>query len=283
VDATVAALPTLRRRLLRLQDAALTQLIAESGPARRPLGELLREPLRNGLSARASTDPDGIRILTLTAVTRRDFGRHNTKVTSASRDKARGLWCEPGDIFIQRSNTPELVGSAAMFTGARDFTIFPDLLIRVRVTGALDPAYLELVLRAPATRRYFRDHAQGLAGSMPKISQATITGLPVPTPPLEVQRALAARATGQINQASLAAAALQGLEVRTTALRRSLLQSAFTGRLTEREPMDEPAELLLKRIAEERVTTTPTAARRRARTTPSAREHASNRPVEESA
>lgn len=38
-----------------------------------PLVNLLREPLRNGHSAKATTDEDGIRTLTLTAVTQRDF------------------------------------------------------------------------------------------------------------------------------------------------------------------------------------------------------------------
>jgi type I restriction enzyme S subunit len=282
LDTTVAAMRIVRQRLLQLQDAALTLLLDGSGSARRPLGDLLREPLRNGLSARASADPDGVRIFTLTAVTRRDFSHHHTKVTSADPDKARGLWCEPGDIFIQRSNTPELVGSAAMFTGDRDFAIFPDLLIRVRVTAALDPAYLELVLRAPATRRYFRERAQGLAGSMPKISQGTITALPVPTPPLDVQRALTSRARDQIDQAAHAAASLQELEKRSAALRRSLLQAALTGRLTRREPTDEPADLLLKRIAEERAVSAPTA-RRRMRTFPVAAGDAHNTHVEESA
>lgn len=37
------------------------------------LESLLRKPLRNGHSAKATTDPDGIRTLTLTAVTQRHF------------------------------------------------------------------------------------------------------------------------------------------------------------------------------------------------------------------
>ncbi|MFO0966082.1 MAG: restriction endonuclease subunit S [Gemmataceae bacterium] len=62
----------------------------EIGPAPRSwqivrLGDLLREPLRNGHSAKESPDPCGIRTLTLTAVTRASFSLANTKTTVAVR------------------------------------------------------------------------------------------------------------------------------------------------------------------------------------------------------
>src|SRR3954447_18945009 len=76
------------------------------------LGALLREPLRNGHSAKSTTDPAGVRTLTLTAVTKGDFSEENTKLTVAKPDAVVDLWLRPGDLFIERSNTPELVGTA---------------------------------------------------------------------------------------------------------------------------------------------------------------------------
>ena len=73
------------------------------------VAEVLREPMRNGRSDRASTDPQAVRTLTLTAVTKGEFVDKYTKPTSTAREMAAGLWLEPGDVLVQRSNTPELV------------------------------------------------------------------------------------------------------------------------------------------------------------------------------
>lgn len=265
IDAAATSVAETLRRVRRLQEATLVELLRDAGPATDRLGDLLREPLRNGLSARASSDPAGVRVLTLTAVTRRDFSARHTKVTSASRVKARGLWCQPGDIFVQRSNTPELVGSAAMYDGTRDFTIFPDLLIRVRVNERLHPRFAELILQAPQTRNHFRTHAQGLAGSMPKISQGTIAAVPMPVPSLTEQERLIEKVDAHLTSAQQAITGLEQMQKRCAALRRAVLAAAVHGRLTMPDPTDEPAVYLLKRYAEARAATA-TAGRRRART-----------------
>jgi len=57
----------------------------------RVLAELLREPLKNGHSAKEIDSPDGIRTLTLSAVTEDDFGEHNTKITCADPERVRDL------------------------------------------------------------------------------------------------------------------------------------------------------------------------------------------------
>ncbi|MCK6504165.1 hypothetical protein L6R53_12315 [Myxococcota bacterium] len=119
------------------------------------LGGLLREPLRNGKSARASVSGEGVRVFTLTAVTKGDFSEENTKVSVLRPEDADDVWAEPGDIFIERSNTPELVGTAALYTGRRRFAVFPDLLIRVRLDERLDERFLAHFLRSEAARRYF--------------------------------------------------------------------------------------------------------------------------------
>ena len=76
----------------RLVDAELERL-ADSPAV--PLGQLLRAPLRNGHSARATDSPDGIRTLTLTAVTRGEFTERYTKMTSADREQSQGSLVAP--------------------------------------------------------------------------------------------------------------------------------------------------------------------------------------------
>lgn len=51
------------------------------------LEDLLREPLKNGHSATATNSQEGIRTLTLTAVTKNNFSIENTKLTTADPNK----------------------------------------------------------------------------------------------------------------------------------------------------------------------------------------------------
>lgn len=262
LDAANDALRSTHRRMEVLQQR-LVDVAIESKVVH--LGDLLREPLRNGLSARASSD-GSIRVVTLTAVTKAAFVDGNTKLIDPGARPVDDLWMQPGDIFIQRSNTPELVGTAALFEGPAEWAIFPDLLIRVRVDrDRVDPRYLALVLRSTALRRYFQRSAQGIAGSMPKISQPVVEAAPVPLPTLERQREI----LGKVGVETEFAGRL-GLEARLAgrraeSLRRSILAAAFSGQLVPQDPDDEPASVLLERIRAERAAAKPAKRTRKAR------------------
>jgi type I restriction enzyme S subunit len=253
LDAAGALLHRAAARLRRMQEAVYANAVTGSWPMAR-LGTLLREPLRNGHSAKASQDGTGVRSLTLSAVTYRDFSEKNTKLTIAAPTRVRGLWLVPGDVLIERSNTPELVGTAALFRGPRDWSIFPDLLIRVRPSDELLPEFLEIVLKARPTRRYFQQAAQGIAGSMPKIDQRDVENLEVPVPPLGEQTKIVAVMDKQLSIVDAMSAQIDRALRRSAALRRLILEHAFTGKLVPQDPSDEPASVLLERIAARRAT-----------------------------
>ncbi len=155
------------------------------------LRTLLREPLRNGHSAREATSSEGVRTLTLTAVTKNSFSILNTKITVADASRVRDLWLSPGDILVERANTKELVGLAALYEGPTGFAIFPDLMVRVRVDRAriLEP-FLTAYLVSSSCRAYFQRSARGTAGNMPKIDHGTIEGTTVPVPSLDEQESV---------------------------------------------------------------------------------------------
>lgn len=250
LDAAEASLRSAQRRcgllLKRIIDSA-----SEGEPVR--LGALLRDPLRNGLSARRAVN-GSVRVVTLTAVTRSEFTEDNTKLIEPDNRSVDDLWMSPGDIFVQRSNTPDLVGTASMYRGDPRWAIFPDLLIRVRPNDRVDPEYLELVLRSETLRRYFRRSAKGIAGSMPKISQPILEAAEIPLPDRARQRdivvAVAARVDGARQLETQVTKALFCLH----GLRCSILAAAFSGELVPQDPADEPASVLMARIRAERAT-----------------------------
>jgi len=296
LDAGEAGLRTVRQRLKRMRDAILaaavtgrlvpqdptdtpaTKLLADvgieplsHGPYEIPdgwvwasLGGLLREPLRNGLSAPAADPSVGLPTFSISAVTTGDFSDTNIKYTSADWGRAEDLWAEPGDVFVQRSNTPELVGTARLYTGAPRAAVFPDLLIRVRPVEHVLPAWVETVMSAGWCRDHVRHQAKGLAGSMPKISQPVLMELPLPVPPAEEQARIVTETERQMSFVEACERAVDAGVQRSAALRRSVLKEAFEGRLVPQDPTDEPASVLLERIRAERAAA-PKAKTRRAK------------------
>jgi type I restriction enzyme S subunit len=218
------------------------------------LGDVLREPMRNGRSGPTAPEGSGVRTYTITAVTKRDFGLHNTKWAVGEATDLTDLLVKNGDIFVQRSNTPELVGSSALYRGRDDAAIFPDLLIRLRPVEDLLPEWLEIVLRWGHTRSFLRSVASGLSSSMPKIDQTKIGRVAVPLPPIEEQKAIVAELNRRLSLIDAAGRTVEHQRQSCIRLRRSVLGAAFAGRLVSQSPDDEPAAALLDRIRAERET-----------------------------
>lgn len=99
------------------------------------LEELITDGPTNGYSPRAGENPNGTLSLKLTATTRgtldlsaRAVKRLNEVIKNDSK-----FWLREGDILIQRSNSREYVGTAAIYAGPERTYIYPDLMIRIRV------------------------------------------------------------------------------------------------------------------------------------------------------
>ena len=195
----------------------------------KPLRELLAEPMRNGKSAKTSTSGKGVRIATLTAVTANQFTESNTKPADLDPSELDDLWLQPEDIFVQRSNAPELVGSSAMYSGQPNWAIFPDLLIRVRCSPEILPKWMLANLQAPSTRRYFKENAKGSSGSMPKISQSIIAEAVIACPSLKNQEATLEEIERRFTVLDQVEATVNASLRRCGQLRQAMLKSAFGG------------------------------------------------------
>jgi type I restriction enzyme S subunit len=153
-----------------------------------PLAELLREPLKNGYSAKPVNHETPFRVLTLTATTSGWFDGRYFKYTEEGFAADSPFWLSPGDIVVQRGNTAEYVGMPALYDGPTNEFLYPDLMIRVRVHSEIDPRFVWYMLLAPQARKFLTDRATGSAGNMPKINQAILNMVPVPLPPLETRQ-----------------------------------------------------------------------------------------------
>lgn len=215
----------------------------------RPLPELLAQPMCNGYSGSPVQRVTPRKVLSLSATTSGVFLHEHFKYLDEPGLDSRDIWCEPGDILVQRGNTAEYVGVPAIYTGGSREFIFPDLMIRLRAERSLiTPAYLYYALSTPSIRNELRSKAKGSAGTMPKISQKILSEIKIPYCDPDAQL----RITEHIEEVSSRLTAMEHIIAeqlpRTMALRYSILERAFEGRLAPQNSADEPVMSLLKRI-----------------------------------
>jgi type I restriction enzyme S subunit len=228
------------------------------------IGDLLIAKPRNGYSPKSVEFETEMKSLTLTATTSGKFDPQHFKYVNEIIPQDSHLWLEPEDILIQRANTLEYVGVSAIYTGSSKDFIYPDLMMKCRANSRISTKFLYYLLSSNNVRSYFRNHATGTAGNMPKINQQTVISVPVLVPPLEEQAEIVRRVESLFAYGDRLEARYQAARAQVEKLTPSLLAQAFRGELVPQDPNDEPASVLLERIRATRAATAkPQRAKRR--------------------
>jgi type I restriction enzyme, S subunit len=193
------------------------------------LSDVLTGAPRNGWSAACDNADDGIPVLSLAAVTGFHYRPAEFKRTSLYASKNGHFWLQSGDILITRSNTPELVGHAAIYDGRPNPCIYPDLMMRLDIQPTdVDRRFVWYWLQSRTVRDFIERNAKGTSPTMKKISQGTVMAIPFPSSlPIENQRHIVAKLDALQSQVN----ALEKLQAQTAAeldaLLPSILDSAF--------------------------------------------------------
>lgn len=158
-----------------------------------PFGELYAVPSRNGVSVPKGDRSQGIKMINMGELFR--FSRigdtEMARVPLPDKDLEKSL-VEPGDLlFARRSLQLSGAGRCSIVMSAREPRTFESSIIRVR----LNPE-----LAAPEFYYYFFSSRLGREAIETIVEQAVVAGirasdlqqLPVPVPPLAVQRGIAA-------------------------------------------------------------------------------------------
>jgi type I restriction enzyme S subunit len=103
------------------------------------------------------------------------------------------LWLNDSDLLVQRGNSIEHVGVSAIYKGPSRKFVYPDLMMKIRVSSNISVDYVHLAMNCKLARDYLRQRATGTSGSMPKINHSTLVSLPIPLPPFAEQRRIVAR------------------------------------------------------------------------------------------
>jgi type I restriction enzyme S subunit len=214
-----------------MPDQLLASELAAVESAETPLPELLSVGLANGKSV--PTEEGGFPVLRLTALREGRIDLAERKPGAWTAADARRFMVERGDFLIARGNgSLRLVGRGGLVIDDPDAVAFPDTLIRARPDlSRIHPEFLAFVWNAPGVRRQIEQAVKSTAGIY-KVNQKDLAAVRVPVPSLADQERVTAVVRESRDALSRVALEVGGAVARSSALRRSLLDATFSGRLT---------------------------------------------------
>ena len=223
---------TIRNDTDRFMESALAEVFSKLPSNRCLLIEVLEKRPRNGWSPRCDNNPAGTPVLKLGAVLGFRFDLLAIKYTSLPTDPQAHYWATEGDMLISRSNTLDLVGHAAIYSGQPSPCIYPDLLMKMRTNpNVANPKFVIYWLQGQEARAYIRVHATGASSTMKKITQGDVCSLPFPKITIEEQQ----RVVAYLDAIQTEIDEMRRLQDRDTEhinqVGRAILERAFCGEL----------------------------------------------------
>jgi type I restriction enzyme S subunit len=182
------------------------------------------------------TSVEDVRLLQLGDIGAGRFNDHSSKWIS--RQRFEELGCTPvlpGDILISRMAEPLARACRAPDLGHACITAVDVALLRVDETIA-DPAYVMRMLNSPAFTR--RSEAVASGTTRKRISRRNLGALPIPLPPLEVQRNIREELETRLIDVDEGANALSRAAAGLEQFRAAIRRDACLGRLNAAQSRD---------------------------------------------
>lgn len=200
--------------------------------SRQRLSDVLRKPLRTGLS-RQTSDNSPTRCLTLASVRNGKLDLSASKPMDANEREVAGNKVQPGAFYVVRGNgNLSLVARGALAPDEVPPSIlYPDLLIEVSPDPSrMRAAFLRWAWDAPETRHALESRSMTSAGIY-KINLSNLSTVELPVPPIVEQDAIAERLATEFEGLQSLRKALRERLAGIEKLPAAILREAFSGRI----------------------------------------------------
>ena len=264
LDAACATLEVATKRLRALRGTVLTiRLEAIDSVPRVALADIA-EFVTDGDHRPPKRTNEGIPHLTAKHIKRGGISLDDCTYVSAEGFEQTRKRYEPreGDVIVTCVGT---IGETAVVPPELVFSADRNLAAIRLLPEVAEPNFVRLALTTPTIRHRMFDASGSTA--QPHLYLRDLRVMTVPLPSLAEQRRIAADVEQQLSAIDAMDRAVEQATRRGAGLRRSVLESAFRGKLVPLDPSDEPASMLLERIAAERAVA-PKKTRRREERTP---------------
>ena len=200
-----------------------------------------------GSSFKTTEDDAGVAVLRMGNIFSGQLRIDSLKYLPVDHPEFPELLLHHGDVLFNRTNSPELVGKAAVYRGEVSPCSFASYLIRVRLSDAYRPELLVYFLTSALGRAWVKQVVSQQVGQA-NVNGTKLRQLTVPVPPKSVQDEICGVAEQQLRTVAETNATIAAVHDQGDRLRQSLLASAFSGRLTSRDPLDGSGLSLMEKV-----------------------------------
>lgn len=251
LDAAQTLLRKALRRLESLRINAVASAYASDWPWT-TLGEIAQIVGGVTKDSKRQSDPSFVEVPYLRVANVQRGYLDLTEITTirVSPEKAKALSLEPGDVLFNEGGDRDKLGRGWVWSGEIDHCIHQNHVFRARLAEGFDPRFVSWHGNTFG-QRWFNTHGRQTT-NLASLNLTTLKSFPVPAPSLADQRRAVATIEQQLSIIDATVNAVRSALVQGGALRRAVLNSAFSGRLVPQDPTDEPASVLLDRLVAER-------------------------------
>jgi type I restriction enzyme S subunit len=193
--------------------------------------EQLSTLVQYGSSAKTSEeDSAGIPVLRMRNIEDGRLALDALKYLPKNHDEFPALLLQEGDILFNRTNSAELVGKTAVYSGSPQPCSFASYLIRVRLCNGCLPDYVAFYINSVFGRAWIAKVVSQQVGQA-NVNGTKLQALRVPLPPLAEQQRIIAEVERSLSVVEELEPAVNANLQRAARLRQSILQQAFEGKL----------------------------------------------------
>lgn len=139
------------------------------------------------------------------------------------------LLLRPGDLLVVEGNgSPDQIGRVALWDGSIPNCVHQNHLIKVRFQEEVLPEWALTWLLSPGGRHEIEQVTASTSG-LHTLSTGKIARLPIPVPPVDVQRLIVAEVERRLSIVLEVESEVDSNLMRAQALRQAVLQRAFSG------------------------------------------------------
>lgn len=160
----------------------------------------------------------------MNAITRNgELDLRSVQRTHATASEVENYRLKPGDFLFNTRNSEDLVGKTALFRG-NDLCLFNNNIMRIRFGGDVDPEYVAGAFQTTTIQKELRIRKSGTTNVF-AIYYKDLRTLPLPLPPIQIQREYARRVSAVERLKAIYHASSAHLDTLFTTIQ----QSAFRG------------------------------------------------------
>ena len=208
---------------------------------------------RYGTSEKCFVEKNDVCVIRIPNILSGKLDFSNLKYTNSKNNSFEKLFLVKNDILVCRTNgSLDLVGRSAIVEEIENNFAYASYLIRLRIENKiLNSAYLNFLINSIVIRNFITRETRTTAGQF-NVNLDMLRSIEIPVCGLGEQEEIVSKLEDGFLLIENSEKNLNILFSKLDILRSTILKSAFEGELVPQDPNDEPAEVLLQKIKQEK-------------------------------